>query len=938
MSTLQTPRAWGRRGSAIPVKFVPPNLPSHWVRRDRLDRQLSLAVQHPLTIIAGPPGSGKSVLLAGWAHVWSNGVVSWLSVDETDDGLAPFWESAAAALRVAHRDEDVSIGRCAQAGSTQFVELLLQQAAGDQPRVLIVDNFHLITDETVIASVARLANRLPSNLRLVLAGQRAPVFPLRQLVTAGQAAMLDDGDLRFTVAECAALLALVAQKIIPIRDLEGLSERSEGWAAGLHLAALELMERNSADVAECCSGARGPVADYIDHEVLMRQPPDVVRFLLQTSVVEHLTIDLCRAVTGRNDAGEVLRALAVRNLFVVPTGSGEPEFRYHRLFADRLRSRLQLEDPAFTREAHLAAAGWFEQCGDTLSAAKHFAEAGAYERAVSLAFPDLVQHSDDRAQPEGTAFVTPRLSETCLEQAPGRMYLVAAALICAQRVAEAAEMFRRLDAVTADDTDRRLWRARAEFLWAVHADRLGDAVAVLDRCRAVKELMGPAQAPWLGPLRTFDPGSPWIERVDASISARLPLLAARAHVWLGLLDEARAILAETFASEDRAEAAQAGTLAVIASLQGRLRNAYRLGSAALQGAEVKGRAGDLVALDARLALAEVLFEHNELEEAQEHLEAARRLCRSEGMAPWTWAVEADLVHVMTAQERTGDALNRLGQLRQLALRDPPPHHLLQKLNQIEIDCRLSLGDLEGALVVARSVHPGDIPCETLARVDLCSGRPDSALARLTASRSPTLPNEIRRLVLLARTEAQHGDVLRALDTLRRAVEAGRPEGYVRPFLEEAPQVLPLLRVIFASRPEPYLAQLIAQTERAVPSTASNEPRSVMEPLTTRERQVLGYLPSHLSGPDIAARIYVSPNTVKTHLKAIYRKIGAASRAEAVVIAVSRGLLQEPAVSHHSIGSWGPNFGADGSVSGGGASRWLQGGRVRPPEAGLGGAR
>ena len=189
MSTLQTPRAWGRRGSAIPVKFVPPNLPSHWVRRDRLDRQLSLAVQRPLTIIAGPPGSGKSVLLAGWAHVWSNGVVSWLSVDETDDGLAPFWESVAAALRVAHRDEDVSIGRCAQAGSAQFVELLLRQAAGDQPRVLIVDNFHLITDETVIASVARLAHRLPSNLRLVLAGQRAPVFPLRQLVTAGQAAI-----------------------------------------------------------------------------------------------------------------------------------------------------------------------------------------------------------------------------------------------------------------------------------------------------------------------------------------------------------------------------------------------------------------------------------------------------------------------------------------------------------------------------------------------------------------------------------------------------------------------------------------------------------------------------------------------------------------------------------------------------------------------------
>ncbi len=151
----------------------------------------------------------------------------------------------------------------------------------------------------------------------------------------------------------------------------------------------------------------------------------------------------------------------------------------------------------------------------------------------------------------------------------------------------------------------------------------------------------------------------------------------------------------------------------------------------------------------------------------------------------------------------------------------------------------------------------------------------------------------------------------ACDTLRRAVDVGRPEGYVRPFLEEAPQVLPLLRVLFASCPEPYMAQLIAQAERGMPSTVSNEPSSIMEPLTTRERQLLGCLPSHLSGPDIAARFYISPNTVKTHLKAIYRKIGAGSRAEAVAIAVSRGFLEEPAAPRYSLGSWTPNLGAAG---------------------------
>jgi LuxR family transcriptional regulator, maltose regulon positive regulatory protein len=132
--------------------------------------------------------------------------------------------------------------------------------------------------------------------------------------------------------------------------------------------------------------------------------------------------------------------------------------------------------------------------------------------------------------------------------------------------------------------------------------------------------------------------------------------------------------------------------------------------------------------------------------------------------------------------------------------------------------------------------------------------------------------------------------LRADDSLGQAVEMGRPEGYIRPFVEEAAQVLPLLRVMAASRPDPYLTQLIVHAERVVPPAASNGGGAVLEPLTARERQVLGYLSSHLSGPEIAARIYVSPNTVKSHMKAIYRKIGAGSRAEAVATAVSLGLL------------------------------------------------
>ena len=180
--------------------------------------------------------------------------------------------------------------------------------------------------------------------------------------------------------------------------------------------------------------------------------------------------------------------------------------------------------------------------------------------------------------------------------------------------------------------------------------------------------------------------------------------------------------------------------------------------------------------------------------------------------------------------------------------------------------------------------------ETMARVDLAAGRPDRALARLNSAGAGLPGNEIRRLVLLACAEMHHGRTLRADDHLGRAVELGRPEGYIRPFVEEAAQVLSLLRVASASHPDPYLTQLIEHAHQAVPAAAVDKPGSILEPLTVREREVLGYLPSHLSVPDIAARIYVSPNTVKSHLKSIYRKMGAASRGDAVTIAVSRGLL------------------------------------------------
>jgi LuxR family transcriptional regulator, maltose regulon positive regulatory protein len=888
VSAVTTTQPWDDFGYPAPfAKFEPPALPRHWIRRDRLHRQLSVAVQNRLTVVTAPPGAGKTALLSDWAQGHTGFEVAWLTVDEDDNQPDPFWRQVAVALGLRAGwpigDEDRA-QRC-----TQYVDLVARAVELKRSCVLIIDDFHLITDLAVVDSVALLARRLPRHVSLVLAGNSVPGFPFRWLLLNGQAGAITESDLRFTMEEAAALVALVAGKFLRVDQLTALTERSEGWATGLHMAAVAMTGgADTSDVIRRFSGASGPVAEYLEHELLLREPPDVVRFLLRTSVLDRLTPELCEAVTGRSEAADVLEALSNRNLFLIPVETDPQCYRWHRLFADLLSSRLQFEDPSLAREAHFNAACRFEECGDDRAAAYQFAQARVYDRALALAFSDLLRPMDGGGHSIGDAsFSVPGRPDTDFDRDPDRTYAYAAALLCSQRIGEAAQLLRRLDTIATDDAERRRWRGRVEFLWAVHAERLADAPSVLDHCRSISELMGWGHASGqAGP----DLVSPWSDSVDTAIAAHAPILAARAHVWLDQPDQAQAILVGYFGSEEAAEASQPATLAMMACRQGRLRNAYQFATSALQRAEAIGKAHDLATLDARLALAEVLFEQNELDAAEAELEAAGRLCRSAGGTDWEWAVEVDMVRLLIARQRPGDALNRLGHLRHLEGRHPPAHHLLQKLNYVEILCRVALGDLEGTLLVARSMAPPDIARETLARIDLFSGRPDRALSRLAAGPLPKIGAEIRRLLLLACAEMQRGRTQLAEDAVRRAVDTGRPEGFVRPFLEEAPQVLSLLRGIVSTRTDPYVAHLVCQAEQVAPDQPVVAPAQILEPLTERERELLGYLPSHLHLREIAEVMYVSLNTVKTHLKNIYRKLGAASRNEAVTIGRAHGLL------------------------------------------------
>ncbi len=225
------------------------------------------------------------------------------------------------------------------------------------------------------------------------------------------------------------------------------------------------------------------------------------------------------------------------------------------------------------------------------------------------------------------------------------------------------------------------------------------------------------------------------------------------------------------------------------------------------------------------------------------------------------------------------------------LDEPLPDHVRRHVDEAEIRCRIALRDLDGAARLLEAVEPARRSAELLARLDLVAGRPDRAADRLTQSAEPTTSprSEIECLLLLARAYLQLGYKLRAQDALRRAMERGRADGYVRPFVDDADELIGLLQALADRRPDAYLANLLSRPDGADRSTTAAQVE-VLEPLTDRERQLLGYLPSCYSQGEIASEMAISRNTVKTHTKALYRKLGAASRSEAVAVARSHGLL------------------------------------------------
>jgi LuxR family transcriptional regulator, maltose regulon positive regulatory protein len=903
---------------------VPASRPG-FVVRSRLVAQLDAGLARTLTLTCAPAGFGKTALLADWGHRSSRSL-AWVALDNGDNDPVRFWRHIVAALDpvrpgIAERIGPM-LGPPAPFSFDGLVGALINelesQPAEDQA-VLVLDDYHLIESPAVHGSLTFLLEHLPSRVHLVLSTRADPPLPLARLRAAGELVELRAADLRFTSEEAASLLRSVLGPGLPLTNesLAALDARTEGWAAGLQLVALSL--RGQSDVEgfiASFSGSHRYVLDYLTEEVLERQSSDLRSFLLETSVLERLSGELCDALTGRADGQAMLEEIERANLFLVPLDDERAWWRYHHLFADLLRVRVGRERPDRLQELHRSAAGWYEQHGFAEDAVHHAAAArdtGWAARIVEHNAEALIQRSREgtlrrwlTALPAEVVASRPRLlwARSMAALFAGDLRAVEGALDAAERAfAGGADEFLEPSAGTSASSSADM-PATIALVRANLAEFRGDAE---------EALMFGHQA-----VAHFGKGEHLLGE-----SSRLSL--GRAERLSGRLDDAERTFTRII---DQPQATAPTSLVVwafhylgqVRQAQGDLSGAADVYRRAHTFTPTSGKLALPTAAVAYLGLAEVAYQRGDLADALDHSTQAIALCREIANAMLMALGLTTLAWIRQAQGDPAGAQETMSQAMDVEL-GPEVVDLVNPVPARRARLLLAQGDIEAAAAwtatreLSATDEPG-YPWEPayliLARVLRAQDQPAEALGLLERLRAEAAKQgrtgtliEIQALTALAL--ADRGDEPGAVGLLTETLALARPQGYVRIFADEGPAMGVLLARLLATQripkierevPAEYVGRLVAAIEPDIErpaGTSPNRPRSVtatglVEGLSEREMEVLELLAAGKANREIADELYVTLHTVKKHITHILGKLGAANRTEAAARARELGLL------------------------------------------------
>ena len=900
----------------LSTKFYIPPVRPELIIRHHLLQQLNDGLHGRLTLISAPAGFGKTTLVGEWvAHLRSDDSnkgrrIAWLSLDENDNELTRFLTYFIRSLKQdnaveAELGESVlTMLRSPQPPSTEIILTALINELDNitDDVIFILDDYHMIETPAIDEALTFLLDHLPPSIHLVITSRVDPSLPLPRLRARGQIVEFRAADLRFTLNEASEFFQHISGLRLSPSEVAALENRTEGWIAGLQLAALSMQGRN--DVHEFINSFTGDhryIVDYLVDEVLQRQPKEIRMFLLQTSILDSLNGSLCDHVTGRDDSNSLLKNLERANLFLVPLDNNRQWYRYHHLFSDVLRVHLSDDFSQQIPTLHRLASDWYEKNEHPSDSIRHALAAGDNEKAaklVELAWAEM----DRNRQASRWMEWAEKLPDEVVRARPILCIGCAWALLDSGRLEAGEARLRDAERWIGNQSTRgMLVNDHEEFKFlaatiatarAYHALAVGDIPVAVTHTRRALDIL------------------PEEEHLRRGTPAALLSLASWTTGDLETADEALSSAMSSYQKAGNILFAITGAFALteIRMTLGRLRQVFELCHQALRLAEGQVEYVRWGKADIYTGLSDLHREKNELDLSEEYLSKSRELGDRSQLPRWRYRWLMSKGQLRQTQGRYDEALDLFDRAEESFRRGPMPE--FRPVPALKARVWLKQGKLDDALKWAkeRGLSPEDdlsfiteFEHITLARILISQSAKDQTGASLdtaidlldrlaeAAEKGCRTGSLIEVRVLEAVAFESKGNIPKAIQLLEQALTLGESEGYCRTFLDEGSAMVRLLSEAVARKILPeYTNQLLLAAGEIKDSLTSHH--SLIDPLSEREQEILALIANGLKNKEIAEQMVISLNTVLYHTKNIYNKLGVNKRTQAVLKAQELNLL------------------------------------------------
>jgi LuxR family maltose regulon positive regulatory protein len=879
----------------LKTKLFIPTLRPGLVRRKRLIEMLQAGLERRLTLLSAPAGFGKTTLICEWIRECGQ-PAAWLSLEDSDNDPVRFLSYLITAFQTIQ--PELAAGFLSSfhtlkpsAAESVLTQLLNEIAEIKEHCILVFDDYHLIHDSTIHGYLGFLVEHLPEKLHLVVCTRADPPLPLATLLARGQLTELRAGNLRFTPEETAEFLNRLMGLDLSVPDIQVLADHTEGWIAGLQMAAVSLQGRRDASgFIKSFTGSNRYILDYLVEEVLSRQPEPIQQFLLRTSILDRLTAPLCEVVSDEPDSGAILEQLERNNLFIVPLDSERLWYRYHILFADLLRRRAEQLYAGQMPELHRRASRWYEQNDMTTEAIDQTLAEKDFQRAMEL----IEKHTQPTLMRSEFATVLrwiEALPENLVRTRPLLCVYHALGLLMAG--APMNRIQARLDAAVQSGSSDSIAGQLAAFR-AFLAAFQGDIEESLRQSNLAMELL-PEEEQFFRSA---------ISRVLANVTyASSGDIPKSIQVFEENIRRCRAAGNMTIAGALMSE------LGELRTIQGRLHEAKTTYEQAIeQTVDAAGTPMPVAGL-AMIGLGNLLREWNDLESAETQLNEGIELVRNLGVIG---ALDGyiTLARVKQAQGNPREAQQVMDTVHKIATRFDA-----SDLDDLMVDlhrARLWLVQdrVEAAerwhseWVARRRMNDESLPyvLQELdqilhARILLAKGKSEGCLkvARQLQKDAEKLGRKgvvLETLVLQCLASAAKGAKEQALHTLEQAFSIAEPQEYLRIFMDEGP---PMARLLYEAAEQGIHRNYVGRILSVFPSKREGQRSAgtserLMEPLSQRELEVLQFLAKGSSNKEVARQLFISLPTVKWHTSNIYGKLGVQNRTQAVAKARDLGLI------------------------------------------------